>query len=435
LLVANHLPAGRADADNVAAAVTLVRLDEQNSVKHIRLPIGSTALRGLAMHRGANICAATHNLARYQVPAVQVEQAWMNGSAMSLVDVKQERLLGTVLLDDPRKGAANPWAIAWTTDGKHLLVTHAGTHELSVIDSDALFRRLSERSTGGLLADLNFLNDIRKRIRLEDNGPRALCVINNTAVVAGFFSDSMSLLNLNPISSIGARRSLSAPPTPASAERRGEQLFNDATLCHQQWQSCASCHPDGRADGLNWDLQNDGLGNPKNTKSLLWSHKTPPAMSSGRRETAEVAVRAGLRHILFAVRPEHEAAAIDAYLANLAPVKLNESERAAVAGSVERGRALYNDPAVGCAACHPAPLYSDLKQYDVGTGKFRGGTEEKFDTPSLIEIWRTSPYLHDGSATSLMELLTKANPKQSHGRTSHLSTNDLNDLCAYLRSL
>ena len=50
-------------------------------------------------------------------------------------------------------------------------------------------------------------------------------------------------------------------------ERRGEMLFNDATLCFQRWQSCSSCHPDARADGLNWDLINDGIGNPKNRVS------------------------------------------------------------------------------------------------------------------------------------------------------------------------
>ena len=59
----------------------------------------------------------------------------------------------------------------------------------------------------------------------------------------------------------------------------GERLFNDTTLCHQRWQSCASCHPDGRTDGLNWDLLNDGIGNPKNTKSLLLASEKPPEMA------------------------------------------------------------------------------------------------------------------------------------------------------------
>ena len=55
-------------------------------------------------------------------------------------------------------------------------------------------------------------------------------------------------------------------PKPVMTEqRKGELYFRDARLCFQQWLSCATCHPDGRTDGLNWDLLNDGLGNPKDT--------------------------------------------------------------------------------------------------------------------------------------------------------------------------
>ena len=58
----------------------------------------------------------------------------------------------------------------------------------------------------------------------------------------------------------------------ASAEGRGNMYFHDATLGFQGWQSCASCHPnDARADGLNWDLLNDGLGNPK-IPNLCYCH-------------------------------------------------------------------------------------------------------------------------------------------------------------------
>ena len=83
-------------------------------------------------------------------------------------------------------------------------------------------------------------------------------------------------------------------------------------ICFQGWESCASCHPGGgRVDGLNWDLPNDGIGNPKNTKSLLLAHSTPPAMTLGVRSNAEAAVRAGIRHILFTVQPEEIPTAIE----------------------------------------------------------------------------------------------------------------------------
>src|SRR6185369_12266604 len=89
-----------------------------------------------------------------------------------------------------------------------------------------------------------------------------------------------------------------------SEVRRGELHFNDANLCYEHWQSCASCHSsDGRVDGLNWDLQNDGVGNPKNVKSLLLSFETPPVMSMGVRADASVAIRAGIKFILFTNQP------------------------------------------------------------------------------------------------------------------------------------
>ena len=106
-----------------------------------------------------------------------------------------------------------------------------------------------------------------------------------------------------------------------SAEGRGNMYFHDATLGFQGWQSCASCHPnDARSDGLNWDLLNDGLGNPKNTKSLLLSHYTPPCMVTGIRANAEIAVRSGIKYILFAVAPASVADDMDAYLRSLKPL-------------------------------------------------------------------------------------------------------------------
>ena len=64
-------------------------------------------------------------------------------------------------------------------------------------------------------------------------------------------------------------------------------------------------------DGLNWDLLNDGIGNPKNCKRLLLAHATPPSMSLAVRPNACVAVRAGIRYSLFTVQPPEVADAMD----------------------------------------------------------------------------------------------------------------------------
>ena len=188
-------------------------------------------------------------------------------------------------------------------------------------------------------------------------------------------------------------------------------------------------------DGLNWDLLNDGIGNPKNNKSLLLVFQTPPAMSIGVRESAEAAVRAGIRHILFTSQPPEVAEALDAYLQSLKPVPSPHRVKGLLSAAAQRGEKVFRSKETGCAECHPGPLFTDLKSYDVGTlGRFDKPTD-RFDTPTLIELWRTAPYLHDGSAATLRDVLTTANPGDRHGRTSRLTADQLGDLAAYLLSL
>ena len=73
--------------------------------------------------------------------------------------------------------------------------------------------------------------------------------------------------------------------------------------------------------------------------------------------------------------------------------------------------------------------------YDVGTGK-DGEAKKKFDTPTLIEVWRTAPYLLDGRALTILDVLSKKyNPKDQHGKTSDLTKQELTDLAEYVMSL
>ena len=58
-----------------------------------------------------------------------------------------------------------------------------------------------------------------------------------------------------------------------------------------------------------------------------------------------------------------------------------------------------------------------------------------FDTPSLRELWMTYPFLHDGRAATLREVLTTFNADDRHGKTNDLSEIELTALEAFLRSL
>jgi len=217
--------------------------------------------------------------------------------------------------------------------------------------------------------------------------------------------------------------------------RRGEMLFNDANLCYEHWQSCASCHSsDARVDGLNWDLQNDGIGNPKNVKSLLLSFETPPVMSMGVRADASAAIRAGIKYILFTNQPPEIPAAIDAYVRALKPVASPALVHGKLSTAAQRGKKLFDSPEVGCSRCHTPPLFTDCKPHSVGTGKF-DETRDEFYTPTLIEAWRTAPYLHDGSAATLREAVTIHNRDGRRGSTTQLAPDQIEDLVAYLRAI
>ncbi|MEO1996357.1 MAG: hypothetical protein ABGZ17_13895, partial [Planctomycetaceae bacterium] len=59
----------------------------------------------------------------------------------------------------------------------------------------------------------------------------------------------------------------------------------------------------------------------------------------------------------------------------------------------------------------------------------------RYDTPTLIGIYRPAPYLHHGRANTLHEVLTSHNRGDRHGKTSHLNTQQINDLVEFLKCL
>mgnify|MGYP005853310725 CR=1 FL=1 len=443
LFVVNHLAAGAASGNYVAMAISVIDTAKGALVKNIAMPNGSTAGRGIALAPDGKHAYVTHILARYQLPTTQLERGWMNTNALSIVDVAGRSLVNTVLLDDVDMGAANPWGVDCTADGKYICVAHAGTHEVSAIEQKALLEKLAKVASGTAVSqasksaddvpnDLAFLVGIRRRLALAGNGPRGIAMVGTKAYTTEYFTGSLGVVDVNSEVRPKAKSVLLGAAEELDQVRLGESYFHDASFCFQKWQSCTSCHPDSRTDGLNWDLLNDGMGNPKQTKNMLLAHETPPAMITGVREDAETAVRAGLRFIQFAVRPEEDAQAIDAYLQSLTPTESPYLVNGQLSAAARHGKQLFES--TGCAECHGGRYYTDLQQYDVKTGS---GMEAgmPFDTPALVEVWRTAPYLHDGSAATIEDVLTTRNVEDHHGRTSKLTEKRIKELAEYVNSL
>lgn len=278
---------------------------------------------------------------------------------------------------------------------------------------------------------------------------------------------------------------LSSPPTPTfsaaipSAEPlapitlRGKQLFNDSfdtRIAKDGYIACAHCHLDGLDDRRTWDFTDRGEG-LRNTISLIgrsgeapihWSanfdevqdfeHDIRGAFSGtglmSDDDFASGTVGETLGDSKAGLSDDLDALA--AYVESLTtyPVSPYRMADGSLGEAAERGKLLFDDPAIGCVTCHSGPSLSDSQLitptepvlHDVGTlgagsGMRLGGPLLGIDTPSLHGVWATAPYLHDGSASTLLDVLTTKNPADQHGVTSGLSAAELDDLVAYLSSL
>lgn len=434
LLIANNLPEMSAMTYPIACQLDIVDANQKSVVKHLLLPNGSTDVKAMATDSQRNYAYVVHLLARYQLPTNQVDRGWMSTNALSIINLNTKEVENTVLLDTPQKGASNPWNVAVSPDDSRIWVAVAGTHELASIDRVQLHDRLSRAKAGEKVTpsskgwdhvpnDAGFLYGIRKFYPTGGKGPRALCVTTDGVYTANYYTGDLLKMDNEGHQTVSQSVGTALASTQVG---KGDMYFHDASIGFQKWQSCASCHPnDARIDGLNWDLMNDGMGNPKNTKTLVLSHQTPPCMITGIRKDAETAVRSGLKYILFSDIDDNIAPALDAYLKSLSPIPSPHLVNGQLSESAQQGKDSFDK---NCASCHAGSYYTDCKQYNVSWSVGRE-KNTKMDVPALNEVWRTAPYLYDGRSYTMKDML------KVHGPKDQLPDNELNDLAEYVLSL
>ena len=442
LLVNNSLSPQPASDKNVTAWVSVIDTASRKVVAEKRSPGTMLLGRGVAVTPDGKTAFCVHSRPNFTITTAQIGQGWIHTNALSMIPLEGDGKVVTVLLDNVNSGAANPHGLAISKDARRLFVSHRGVHKVSVVDLDRLGKLIGALTPEKLKTahvNLAMLWRDGRTIRRTGSGglgPTGMTIspADQSIYVANYYSDSVAVLD-GLTGKLRKKISLGGPGK-MDIVRRGEFLFHDATQCFQNWVSCVSCHPRTRADGVNWDLLNDGITNPKNAKSLVGSWRTPPAMALGVRSSMEVAVEKGFRFIQF-IQPEDDVLrAVRAYLRDIKhiPSPYHRNPDGSMDAAATRGKKIFAK--AGCAECHPSPLYTDLKMYDVGTRNARNlkGRSE-FDTPSLIELYRTGPYLHDGRAATVEDVINKFNPDDEHGETSRLTAARKADLAAFLMSL
>lgn len=446
LFVGCHLPSGKA-TDAVVSADLFVIDPQTNAVANgIELINGTGSLKDIAVSSDGKYIYLTNIFARYSYPTSQLDRGWINTNGITIVDAVNEQVYACVLLDNVEYGASNPWGIDVIGSGEDAKIVCAisGLAEISVVDESKMFAKLEKVANGDYGYDLSavvdhveFSSDICQRISVGGNGLREVLLSNEDGVeyayLTQYFDGTVTKVGLNLDENGEREKSLfmignQGAPT---AERIGEILWYDGNYCYQAWESCASCHPDARADGFNWDNLNDGLGNPKQAKSMMYSHRTPPEMVTGARETAELAVRKGMQFIQFNTMEEDLLVCIDEYLKSLAPTQSPYLNRdGTLTESALRGKELFNQ--FNCATCHSGPYYTDLQMHPSTSLDLDDTWEDReLDTPSLVEIWRTAPYTFNGSCATMEDAVRYF--VEAEGNT--ITDEQVKDLANYILSI
>ncbi len=459
LVVTNKIPYGKGTDPKLAADVSIINATEMSLTKSVKLTPGSTAVFGACISPDGKHAYVVHGLGRFHLPITQLERGWVNTFALTVIDIAKGERTVTVLLDDLTQGAADPFAIVCSGDGKQLWISHAGVHSISKVNIGLVHQLLA----GDVPAELASLKDgsqanIWMRIKTDPklvsdlendltalyiagaihrfdtggNGPRgiALSPDEKQLLVTNYYSGTVTVLdsgNGNIASTISMGENPKITP-----ERRGERIFHDAHHAFQHWHSCSTCHVSGHTDGLRWDFLGDGIGNAKDTMNLIGVNETGPLNRRATVVNAKVCAENGLKFTNMLVPTQQEIDDMYAFLCSLKPEPSFHFVKGKPSESAERGKEVFER--AGCVRCHPGKHFTDQKMHNVGVLS-ANEPDGKYDTPSLIEAYRTAPYLHDGRALTIKEIFTEHNPGNRHGRTKSLSPEQLEDLVNYILSL
>jgi YVTN family beta-propeller protein len=247
--------------------------------------------------------------------------------------------------------------------------------------------------------------------------------------VANTFSDSVSIVHLAD-HEVVAEISL-GPQAKLSLADRGELLFYDASLSHDRWMSCHSCHTDGHSNGLLTDnLSDESFGAPKRVFSLLGRSGTEPFSWTGNSQTLAEQIKKSITKTMQADAPptEDQVAALAAFVKTLQPPPPLEQLQGTVdPAAIDRGRDVF--AAQGCHDCHAPPAYTTPDTYDVDLEDKVGN--RLFNPPSLRGVGHRAPLLHDNRAETLEDVFLVV----GHQLDEALPEEQLKDLLAFLRSL
>ncbi len=347
---------------------------------------------------------------------------------------------------------SGPHALDFTPDGRWLLVANTSSDDVQVVDAEH-----RTEAPLGLVRPIG--GYMPEGVVVSPDGTRAYVDLRNSLSVA-VLSLRETDLGLEVTRDGAPIARVARDPMPAPM-RTGQRVFytaNSAALPITQnfWVACASCHVEGRSDGVKWRFKTGPRDTPSNAGGTLG---TGPLLRTAMLAAVTdywriITEEQGGDGIAFRDDPTLRPylTALQDYVNFAIPYPVPPRTDPA---KVARGREIFNRPSVGCATCHSGERFTDSEQgtlaeprlYDVGAcevapawpdrahADMQGHPREAclFDTPTLRGVADSAPYLHDGSAPTLRAVLERTRGRMGH--IEGLSEADLEALVEYMRSL
>lgn len=385
-----------------------------------------------------------------------------------VVDQRKELFDEINVLDSKNETmiVSNPYDVSFQKDGSKAYAVMSGSEDLVVFDlkrggnATQILRRIEGDNPRGIL-----LSKDGETLYVHNAMSHDLATIDSGGASvhsrAKKLNDNISLIKKDPLD---------------PQIRKGKTIFYsanseefEADITGNNWMSCASCHSDGEINGLTLMTGKGQRNVPTNTQTsenglFLWD---------GSRDdfTDYLLTVQGEMGGMMKYEPGEELPAdvekmyddLFAFLKEPASFPVPQSpykENGELTSSAKDGKILFEGKA-SCISCHSGRQFTDSVKasgengelstsmtdylHDIGTANpsdvpskgdaradFTNPRDGKsFDTPSLIGVWATGPYLHDGSAKTIEETIER----HQYEEKSELSQIEMSKIADYVRSL
>jgi YVTN family beta-propeller protein len=384
---------------------------------------------------GKEIVTAQSYDRRHTITQHNISEGWAIDNRLGRMLVTPDASVSywQLALDRRGEAVADPCAVAFSASGEYLAVAAGGTQELVILKNSALY--WSPLESGDLMnSDLAIDPSKCRRVPL---GGRPIAVQfacdSCQAIVANYLADAVQVVD-SKTGAVLRTIALGGPAQPDLA-RQGEAIFYDARRSHHQWFSCHTCHTDGHTSGRTFDTFNDdSTGNPKLTLSLRGVTKTGPWTWHGWQTDLGKAIEKSMTDTLYGKPPSREdVKAVLAFLETLDyPPNPNRRAGGSLSAAAERGQAIFCGKG-HCTRCHQGEHYTSAKNYDVKIEP-DGSSYPLWNPPPLRGVFDRGPYLHDGRAATLDDVLRSAHAPEKLGGSA-LTPDERSDLVEFLKSL